>query len=207
MKLSMPQYVVTDTVLGHETVASLQSPSSARKANNIDIAASCCDVTLALSAGDFQPVDLDACFTALETKEVHHYGQFSACTSLFDAASEMMRKSLADQQDSRMATMALSVFFSPFAPTIFSIAPHLLFGDTGNCRDNEGNRYRTRIRVARKGPMQSCALLEWSHSKKRGGLMIGGQRFLESLLQIAELSKGMAEPAQKAHVSLFANTA
>lgn len=209
MKGPIPQYVVAEKVLDASTLYTAQSLNGEdRKATNgTDVAAACCEVTLALSAGDFRLANLDVCFAALEADGLlQQHGQFSACTSLFDAASEAMRKVLNSEQDLRMAAMALSTFFSPFAPTVFAIAPHLLFGDTQMSHDNKGNLYRARIRVARKGPFQSCLLLEWNHGKQEG-LMIGGERFLESLLQIAELWRGAAEATQKAHLGILAKTA
>ena len=208
LKGPIPQYVVAEKVLDASTLYTAQSLNGEGRSatNGTDVAAACCDVMLALAASEFRLVDLNICFAALEADSLlHQYDQFSVCTSLFDAASEAMRKVLSGQ-DLHMATMALSTFFSPFAPTVFAIAPHLLFGDTQLSHDNKGNRYRARIRVARKGPSQSCLLLEWDHGKL-GGLMIGGERFLESLLQIAELWKGTAEMAQKAHLSILAKTA
>ena len=204
----MPQYVVASNILDASTLPTAQSLNSQNQSatNGAELALNCCEVTLALSAGDYRSIDLNVCLAALEADSLFHgKNQFGACTSLFNIASDAMQKVL-DSQDLRMATMALSVFFGPFAPTIFAITPHLLFGDTQNSHDHKGNLYRSRIRVLRKGPSQSCLLLQWDHGKQ-GGLMIEGERFLESLLQIAELWKGTAEAAAKAHLSILAKSA
>ena len=202
MKGLIPQYVVAQTILDAGTLRTAQSLNSdgRTKASGADVALACSEVTLALSSGDFPIVNLDTCFAALEAEEVRHQGQFSICNSLFDAAVETLRHALPNKHDLRMATMGLSTFFASFAPVTISIAPHLLFGDTQNRLDNNNNRYRARIRVARKGPSASCLLLEWKSSTTGGGILIAGERFLESLLQIAALAQG----ARKTHAAIIA---
>lgn len=179
----MPQYVVANTVF--------DAAISNYMADD-DIAAACCDVTLAL-AGSFYPhVDFDKCLDALTAAEVDGQDQTATCKALLDISTTFLHAQLPNEVDQYAATQALEYLFSSSAPGIYRVASHLLFADT-RTRPLLGwgaAQFRARLRVSRKGPSQSCMLLEWGypHQEDMQGILIGGQRFLESLLQITALA-------------------